>query len=92
MPCEFDVHVLEKRAHVHWGLDKNDQLQCHLTHEPTSDAANRELLKLIAEAVGTSNSKVTLVHGVQDHVKRIKISDHDVALEDVYQALGMIKK
>lgn len=91
MPCEFDVKIVEKKGQVRWELDHADRLQCHLTHPPLSEDANRELITSIAEALGVSHSKVRIVQGNNDHHKLIKITDHDIVFEDVLKALGIIK-
>lgn len=91
MPCEFDVKVVEKKGHVRWELDHADRLQCHLTYPPLSEDANRELIKVLSESIGIPHSKVRIIHGIENHTKTIKITDHDVTFEDVLKALGIIK-
>ncbi len=90
MPCEFDVNVVKKAGHARWSYDeKHKRFECSLTHEPMSEDANKELIKIIAEACGVSLSKVVIVHGVHDYTKRIKISDHHITLQDVMVGLGL---
>ncbi|HZW60790.1 MAG TPA: DUF167 domain-containing protein [Candidatus Babeliales bacterium] len=89
MPCEFDVHVVGKAGHVKWANGKVGRLECYVTHPPLSDAANKELIKHIAEAVGVSHSKVQIIHGIEDQHKKIKISDHHITMDTVLQALGL---
>ncbi len=91
MPCEFDVTLLEKKGHVKWVLDHADRLQCHLTYEPLTEDANKELITVVAQAIGIPKSKVRIVHGRERYEKKIKITDHDITFEQVLKALGIIK-
>lgn len=90
MPCEFTVKIVGKKGHIHWEVN-GGHLHCYVTSEPLSEDANRELIKYIAESVGVSHSKVRLIHGVEDHTKTFKITDHEITLDDVMQALNIKK-
>lgn len=92
MPCEFEVIVAGRRGHMHWEKSIRGVLHCFVTHEPLSMDTNRELIEALARAVGVSKSKVEIVHGIADHRKAIKITDHSVTLEQVLKALGVDKE
>jgi len=88
MPLIIEVKAVPRAGRHGWSLDKGGKLKVHLKSAPEGYAANKELIKSLAEAVRISQSKVEIVAGVESRNKRIKIGT-DITFDQLLQALGI---
>jgi len=69
-------------------LDKNGQLKCFLKSAPEKGKANKELIKLFADALSLARNQVEIVSGLTSRTKRIKIAS-DITWEQLLDKLGI---
>ena len=55
------------------GADGRDELEVRVAAAPADGAANEEVVKLLAKALGVSRSEVTIISGQASRHKRISI-------------------
>jgi uncharacterized protein YggU (UPF0235/DUF167 family) len=84
-PLIIDVDVVREQGHNGWTLEPSGRFRVH-HKEPESRAANEFLIKTLAEKLHVPNSHITIVHGVEERIKRIKIGK-DVTKEELIIAL-----
>ena len=73
MPVQLIIKVSPSSGRQSWGVDKAGQLKCYLKSPPEKGLANKELIKLLANALRLSQDSITLVGGLTSRTKRILI-------------------
>ena len=89
-PLVIDVHVRKEQQKHHWEITPSGALQVH-HKEPESRDANQYLIKTIAEALGISHGHITIVHGDESGIKRLKIGGKTVTFNELMTTLGAVK-
>ena len=84
-PLIIDVDVVKDQGHNGWFIEPSGRFRIH-HKEPESRAANEFLIKLLAEKLHVSHSHITIVHGVEERIKRIKIGK-DITREEIITVL-----
>jgi uncharacterized protein YggU (UPF0235/DUF167 family) len=84
-PLVIDINVVKDQGHNGWFLEASGHFRIH-HKEPESRAANEFIIKELAEKLHVPHSHITIVHGVEERVKRVKIGK-DVTKEDLVVAL-----
>lgn len=69
-------------------LDKSGALKCYLTSPPEDGKANRELIKLLSEALKVTQREIEIVQGLTSRSKVLDIPGF-TSLAQVYEALGL---
>lgn len=72
-------------------LDKAGRLKCFLKSPPERGAANKELIKILAQALRVPLANVTIITGLTSRTKTIKI-DTSITYEELLQKLGIEKQ
>ena len=88
MALTVEIKVVPSSGRNTWMLDKAGTLKCYLKSPPERGLANKELIKLIAKALGIPKSDVEIVAGATSRKKRIKI-ETNITLEQFLAALGI---
>lgn len=55
------------------GADGREELEVRVAEAPTDGAANAALVKLLAKALGTSRSELSIISGLSSRHKRVSI-------------------
>lgn len=84
-PLIIDIVVVKELHHNGWYIGPSGKLKVH-HKEPESRDANEFVTRTIAEKLGISHGHITIVHGVEDRMKRVKIG-MDITKEQLYEAL-----
>jgi len=84
-PLVIDVDVVRDQGHNGWSIEPSGRFKIH-HKEPESRDANQFLINLLAEKLHLSHSHITIVHGVEERIKRIKIGK-DITREELIAAL-----
>ena len=88
MSLIISIKVTPSSGRNGWILDKNGALKCYLKNPPEKGKANKELIKLIAEAVSCPKNRVIIVSGLTSRNKRVKI-DAEISSEEFYEKVGI---
>jgi uncharacterized protein (TIGR00251 family) len=67
--------------------DGRDELEVRVAEAPTDGAANQAVLKLLASALGTSRSELSIISGHASRHKRVAVP---YALGEVRERLGSL--
>lgn len=86
MPLIFELKVVPSSGRSGFVRDKSGIIKCYLKSPPVDGKANRELIKLIAKAVGAHQSDVLIIQGLTNRKKKIKI-DKPLTLSKLYRYL-----
>ena len=70
----FDVRVIPRAAKSQIAGTRNNALLVRLKAPPVDGAANEELIKVIAEALGVSARNVSIVSGATSRRKRLRVT------------------
>ncbi len=73
MSFVIDIKVVPSSGRVAWKIDKLGQLKCYLKSPPERGKANKELIKLLAKALGITQNHITIIAGATGRKKRIRI-------------------
>lgn len=84
-PLVIDVDVVKAPGHHGWSIEPSGRFRIH-HKEPESRDANEFLIKLLSEKLHVSHSHITIVHGAEERVKRIKIGK-DITREELIAVL-----
>jgi uncharacterized protein YggU (UPF0235/DUF167 family) len=84
-PLIVDIEVVREQGHNGWFVQPSGRLQVH-HKEPESRDANEFVMRALAEKLHISHGHVTIVHGVENHIKRFKIG-MDVTKEKLIEIL-----
>lgn len=87
----FNVKVVPSSGRSGFVLDKSGGIKCFLKSAPEQGKANKELIKLIAKAVGASRADVVIVQGAISRYKKIRI-DKPLTIEQLFACLGLEKQ
>lgn len=88
MPFIVDIKVVPSSGRVAWKIDKCGQLKCYLKSLPERGKANKELIKLLAKALGIKQYDITIIAGRTGRKKRIRI-EQEITLPTLLTALGI---
>lgn len=80
---ELRVHVQPRASRSEIGGTHGDALKVRLTAPPVDDAANEQLIELLARALGVTRSAVRIVSGSRGRSKLVEVVG--ASLEDVEQ-------
>lgn len=69
-------------------LDKSGNIKCYLKNPPEHGKANKELIKLIAKAIGAPQQDVTITKGAISRYKTIRI-ETPLTREEIFSSLGL---
>lgn len=67
---------------------ESDRLKCYLLSPPEKNKANKELIKILAQALKISQDTITIISGATSRIKRIQI-DKQLTFKDLVSALGI---
>ena len=84
-PLVIDVDVVKEVGNG-WAVEPSGRLRVH-HKEPESRAANEFLIKALAEKLGVSSSHITIIRGVEERIKRVRIGK-DVTKQELIDVLG----
>jgi uncharacterized protein YggU (UPF0235/DUF167 family) len=84
-PLIIDIDVVKDQGYNGWAVEPSGQFRVH-HKEPESRDANEFLIKTLAEKLHISHSHITIVHGDEEHVKRIKIGK-DITKQELIDVL-----
>jgi uncharacterized protein YggU (UPF0235/DUF167 family) len=84
-PLIVDINVVADQGHNGWAVEPSGHFRVH-HKEPESRDANEFLIKTLAEKLHIPNSHITIVHGVEENLKRIKIGK-DITKQELIAAL-----
>ena len=73
----LDVRVIPRSSRSGFAGTRGGALLVHLHAPPVDDAANHELIGVIAETFGVSKHAVSIVAGVRARQKRLRVSGVD---------------
>lgn len=88
MSLMLDIKVVPSSGKSECKLDKNGTLKCYLKSPPENGKANKELVKMLAKAIGVPQEKVYIVSGEASRNKRIKI-EQNITFEQLLVTLGI---
>lgn len=91
MAYVFEVRVVPSSGKQLLTLDKTGRLKCYLLSQAEKGLANKELIKLLAKALGLTQVEVTIIAGATGRTKYIRIPimlTHDELLDK----LGIAKQ
>jgi uncharacterized protein YggU (UPF0235/DUF167 family) len=91
MSCIIEVRVVPNAGKQYCILDKAGRLKCYLVNQPEKGLANKELVTLLAKALGVPQAQVTIIAGATGRTKYVRIP---IALshEELLQKLGIPKQ
>ena len=69
-------------------LDKNGAIKCYLNSPPEDGKANRELIRLFADALGISQRQINIEQGLTSRNKVLEIEGVE-SLETLYRAFDL---
>ena len=67
------VKVTPNSGRTIWVLDKNGCLKCFLKSAPEKGAANKELIRFLANKLGIAHRDIAIITGLTNRKKRIRI-------------------
>ncbi len=88
MSFVVDIKVVPRSGRIKWVLAGDDRLKCYLKSPPEKGKANRELVALLAKALGITQDKISIITGATSRNKRIKI-EAEISFDVLLQALGI---
>jgi len=74
MALVVEIKVIPGSGRNKWIIDKSGTLKCYLKNPPEKGLANKELIKLLAKALGLAQQDVEIIRGVTSRKKHIKIA------------------
>ena len=82
----IEIKVVPLSGKQEFVLDKTGILKCYLKSVPERNAANKELVKLLAQELKITQTEVQVVGGLISRKKKIKIEN--LTEEQFWQRLG----
>ena len=76
----FDVRVVPRASKSEIVGTHDDALKVRIAAPPVDDAANAELIKLLAKSFGVSKSEVEIVFGMSSKTKRVRVAGAEPAM------------
>lgn len=87
MALIIEIKVVPGAKKRHCKIE-SDRLKCYLQSPPEKGKANKELISLLAKALKLPASRIALISGATNRLKRIEI-DAEITLDHLYDALGI---
>ena len=84
----IDIKVVPSSRRVTWKIDKLGKLKYYLKSPPERGKANKELVKLLAKALGVKQYDITIIAGRTGRKKIIRI-EQEITLPILLIALGI---
>jgi uncharacterized protein (TIGR00251 family) len=81
------LKVIPSSGRSGFTLDASGKLKVYLKSPPEDGKANKELIQLLAKALGCTQDLITIVSGATSRTKKIKI-DVPLTYDDVISRLG----
>ena len=69
----LDVRVIPRSSRAGIAGTRGDALLVRLTSPPVEGAANAELIRVLAEALGVPRRAITIVAGERSRAKRVRV-------------------
>lgn len=92
MPLIVSIKVFPASGRQEWVFDNKAQLlKCYIKSAPERGRANKEVLKMIAEATNLPAREIFLLSGDKDRRKRFKIN-LDIDLSQFLNMLGLAQQ
>ena len=91
MALIFEVKVVPSSGRASFELDKSGMIKCFLKSPPEDGKANRELIKLVAQALNVTQSEVSIVHGLTNRKKKLKIAKN-LTEEELFVCLKLARQ
>lgn len=88
MPIIIDVKVIPNASKTGACLDASNKLKIYLKSPPEDGKANRELIKYLAKALGTTAAAIDIIAGATSRTKKIKIL-LPLTYDDIVTRLGL---
>lgn len=87
----FEVRVVPSSGKQLIMLDKAGRLKCYLTSPAEKGLANKELIKLLAKALGLTLAEVAVIAGATGRTKLVRIP-LDLTFDTLIARLGLDKQ
>lgn len=87
MALFIDLKVVPQSGRQKFCIDKSGTLKCFITSPPEDGKANKEVIALIADAVGVPKKAVEIMTGLTSRKKRLVI-DCSITYEQLLVMLG----
>lgn len=84
-PLIIDIEVIKEPGSHTWFIEPSGRLKVY-HHEPESRDTNEFIIKTLAEKMKINHSYITIIHGAENHIKRIKIG-HNITKEQLLELL-----
>lgn len=81
-----EIHVIPGSSRVGFFFDSAHRLKCRLKSPPEKGLANQELVRLVAQLMGVSQSCVSIISGQSARKKRLQL----IGVTDYAQFLNKI--
>jgi uncharacterized protein len=91
MAYVFEVRVVPCAGKQLLTLDKVGRLKCYLLSQAEKGMANKELIKLLAKALGLTQADVTIIAGATGRTKYIRIPI-ELSHDELLHKLGIAKQ
>lgn len=88
MSVQLIVKVVPSSGRQAWSVDKSGQLKCYLKSPPEKGLANKELVKLLANALRVCQDSITIIGGLTSRNKRILIQT-TMTVPEIEEILGI---
>lgn len=82
------IKVVPSSGMRKWMIDKAGILKCYLKSPPEDGAANAELIKTFAKALGITQQDIAIVSGATSRTKIVAVRTN-MNLQEVYRVLGL---
>jgi uncharacterized protein YggU (UPF0235/DUF167 family) len=82
------IKVVPSSGRSAWAVDKSGILKCYLKSAPEKGKANKELIKMLADALSIEQKRITIIGGLTSRTKRIKI-DLAITIAQLCQKLNL---
>jgi uncharacterized protein YggU (UPF0235/DUF167 family) len=82
------IKVVPSSGRNAWALDKSGMLKCYLKSAPEQGRANKELIKMLADALSIEQKRISIIGGLTSRTKRIKI-DLTITLVQLCEKLNL---
>ncbi len=88
MAVSIAVTVIPSSGRSGFFLDTAGRLKCHLKSAPEKGKANKELIALLAKALGVPKQDIEIVGGLISRTKRLRILAR-FTQEQIMESLGL---
>jgi uncharacterized protein YggU (UPF0235/DUF167 family) len=82
------IKVVPSSGRNAWAVDKSGILKCYLKSAPEQGKANKELIKMLADALSIEQKRINIIGGLTSRTKRIKI-DLAITIAQLCQKLNL---